>query len=225
MKPSVTRMALNLLVLALLVAGLAGCERSAEVREVETTEPIPTSVATQAVREQETAMPGETVVSAVTPPAEGSGTVVAVTQPPAAVTSTAVAQATPVPTQEAPAPTQASTTGQQGEIVWHTVQRDETLTSIAQRYGMTWQTLAQANGLTNPNQIYVGQKLKIPTGSSGSPASGTTGCRIRHTVKQGEWVWQIARNYGVSPYDILTANGLTIQTADTIYAGMVLCIP
>jgi hypothetical protein len=38
-------------------------------------------------------------------------------------------------------------------------------------------------------------------------------------------VWQIARNYGVSPYDILAANGLTIQGANTIYPGKVLCIP
>jgi LysM repeat protein len=57
------------------------------------------------------------------------------------------------------------------------------------------------------------------------PSSGTTGCRIRHTVQKGEWVWQIARNYGVSPYDILAANGLTIQSASIIYPGTVLCIP
>jgi LysM repeat protein len=110
--------------------------------------------------------------------------------------------------------------------VWHTVQPGETLSSIARRYGTTWQAIAQANNLSNPNQIYVGQKLKIPTGSSGgSTAGSTSGCRIKHTVKQGEWVWQIARNYGVSPYDILAANGLTIGTANTIYAGTVLCIP
>jgi LysM repeat protein len=44
-------------------------------------------------------------------------------------------------------------------------------------------------------------------------------------VKQGEWVWQIARDYGVSPYDILAANGLTIKSANTVYPGTVLCIP
>jgi LysM repeat protein len=93
------------------------------------------------------------------------------------------------------------------------------------RYGTTWQAVAQANSLSNPNQIYVGQKLKIPTTSSGSSGGTASGCRIRHTVKQGEWVWQIARNYGASPYDILAANGLTIQSANTIYPGMVLCIP
>jgi LysM repeat protein len=38
-------------------------------------------------------------------------------------------------------------------------------------------------------------------------------------------VWQIARNYGVSPYDILASNGLTIQSANNIQPGIVLCIP
>ena len=63
------------------------------------------------------------------------------------------------------------------------------------------------------------------SGSSGGSTGGTLGCRIRHTVQNGEWVWQIARNYGVSPYDILAVNGLTIQSAQTIYPGTVLCIP
>jgi LysM repeat protein len=202
MKPSYARIALYLLVMALLVAGLAGCERRAEVREVDTIEPAATGAAP-----------------------EMAGTVVAVTQPPAAETSAPEAEATAVPSEEATAGTEPETSEPEGSVIWHTVQRDETLSSIARRYGTTWQTIVQANGLVNPNQIYVGQKLKIPTGSTGSSTSGATGCRIKHTVKQGEWVWQIARNYSVSPYDILAANGLTIQTANTIYAGMVLCIP
>lgn len=227
MKSSYARKALYLLVLVLLVASLAGCERRAEEREVETTEPVATSEATQEEGEQPTVMPGETVVSAVTPTSQAIGTVVAVTQPPAAETSAPEigTEATPVPTEQAPA-TAEPPPSQEGGVVWHTVQRGETLASIARRYGTTWQAISQANDLVNPNQIYVGQKLKIPSGSTGSSESGgATGCRIRHTVKSGEWVWQIARNYGVSPYDILAANNLTIQTANTIYAGMVLCIP
>jgi LysM repeat protein len=228
MKASYASKALYFLVLVLLVAGLAGCERRAEEREVETREPVATSEATQEAGEQQTAMPGETVVSAVTPTSQEIGTVVSVTQPPAAETSVPGpgTEATPVPTEQAPATAEPESSAQQSGVVWHTVQRGETLASIGRRYGTTWQAISQANDLVNPNQIYVGQKLKIPSGSTGSSASsGATGCRIRHTVKSGEWVWQIARNYGVSPYDILAANGLTIQTANTIYAGMVLCIP
>jgi LysM repeat protein len=44
----------------------------------------------------------------------------------------------------------------------HTVAPGETLYSIANRYGTTTQAIAQANGITNPNQIYVGQVLYLP---------------------------------------------------------------
>lgn len=218
-------MGVYLLVLALLAVGLAACDRSAEVREPEPVEvgetPATTEPASGGVT---TPVPGETVVSAVTPvgatPAGAAEpTIVSVGETP----SVPQAQATAAPAPAAEATAQAAPLPAQGEIV-HTVQPGETLSSIARRYGTTWQAVAQANGLVNPNQIYAGQKLKVPT-SSGSSSGGTTGCRIRHTVKQGEWVWQIARQYGASPYDILASNGLSIQTANTIYPGTVLCIP
>ena len=44
----------------------------------------------------------------------------------------------------------------------HTVVPGETLYSIANRYGTTAQDIAMANGLANPNQIYVGQVLYLP---------------------------------------------------------------
>ncbi len=168
------------------------------------------------------------MVSAVTPlPQTTAGVAEQPTLVPVgvtAVTAEPLPTSQPVATVAPPAPTASSGST---DVIWHTVQPGETLYSIAQRYGTTWQAIAQANGIVNPNQIYVGQKLKIPTagGTSGGSSGGTTGCRIQHTVQRGEWVWQIARNYGVSPYDILAANGMTIQSANTIYAGQVLCIP
>jgi LysM repeat protein len=131
-----------------------------------------------------------------------------------AATAVSVATAVPVLTPVPPS----------GQMIVHVVQPGETLYSIAYRYGTTVDAIAKANGITNPNQIYAGQKLNVPTSSGGS-SGGSTGCRIRHTVKSGEWVWQIARNYGVDPYAILAANGMTVQTANTIYPGLVLCIP
>nr|WP_305955393.1 LysM domain-containing protein [Klebsiella grimontii] len=41
----------------------------------------------------------------------------------------------------------------------HVVQYGETLSSIATKYGTTYQALAQRNGLSNPNLIYPGQVL------------------------------------------------------------------
>jgi len=48
----------------------------------------------------------------------------------------------------------------------HIVQRGETLSLIAARYGTTWQAIAQANRLANPNLIRVGQRLTIPARST-----------------------------------------------------------
>jgi LysM repeat protein len=225
-----------LVVSVLLVVALGACARSVEEREATEATPVATAVSSGS---ESAPVAGETVVSAVTsvsqtPGAEAQPTLATGEQPtaevqpttaPAAGTSVATQpQPTAVPVATAAPPPAAS--GQTGEI-WHTVQRAETLSSVARRYGTTWQVIAQANGIVNPNQIYVGQKLKIPTsgGASAGSSGGTSGCRVRHTVRPGEWVWQIARNYGVSPYDILAANGLTIQSANTIYAGTVLCIP
>ncbi len=46
--------------------------------------------------------------------------------------------------------------------VWYTVQAGDTLTSIAARYGVDWHALAQANGISYPYIIYVGQRIYIP---------------------------------------------------------------
>ena len=43
----------------------------------------------------------------------------------------------------------------------YTVRRGDTLSGIANRYGTTWQKLQKMNSLSNPNWIYLGQKLNI----------------------------------------------------------------
>ncbi len=44
----------------------------------------------------------------------------------------------------------------------HVVQRGETIYTIARKYGVSPQALLQANGISNPNRILVGQVLVIP---------------------------------------------------------------
>lgn len=45
--------------------------------------------------------------------------------------------------------------------IYYTVKKGDTLSTIAERYGTTYQNIAKLNGISNPNKIYVGQKLKI----------------------------------------------------------------
>ena len=44
----------------------------------------------------------------------------------------------------------------------YVVQPGESLSDIARRYGMDWQTLAQMNGIIDANRVYAGQTLVVP---------------------------------------------------------------
>jgi LysM repeat protein len=50
----------------------------------------------------------------------------------------------------------------------HSVQRGETLSHVARRYGLSVQQLMIMNGLTNPNHVYIGQQLQVVGGSTPS---------------------------------------------------------
>lgn len=54
----------------------------------------------------------------------------------------------------------------QGAEAVYTVQKGDTLSGIAAKYGTTYQKIAAYNGITNPNLIRVGQKIKIPATSA-----------------------------------------------------------
>ncbi|MEO7397659.1 MAG: LysM domain-containing protein, partial [Ilumatobacteraceae bacterium] len=45
---------------------------------------------------------------------------------------------------------------------FHVIQSGETLFQIAETYGLSYAELAAYNGITNPDDIQAGQKLKIP---------------------------------------------------------------
>ena len=62
----------------------------------------------------------------------------------------------------------------------HVVQRGDILSRIAQRYGLSLQQIMALNGISNPNHVYVGQRLLVVGGSSSqgadltyAPAAGT----------------------------------------------------
>jgi hypothetical protein len=50
--------------------------------------------------------------------------------------------------------------------IYHYVRYGETLSSIGRLYGVNPYAIARANGLANPNCIYAGQVLLIPSGYS-----------------------------------------------------------
>jgi LysM repeat protein len=123
-----------------------------------------------------------------------------------------------------PAPRDGIVTARKNENT-HVVQAGENLYRIAFRYGITVISLAQANGITNPTQLGVGQEIVIPGGSDdlvvvGSlpPVTGQT-----HVVQIGETLSGIARRYDLSIWLLARANSLT--NPSLVVPGQVLVIP
>jgi LysM repeat protein len=103
----------------------------------------------------------------------------------------------------------------QGETI-HVVEWGETLELIAARYGVTVEAVMAANGLTDPDFVYVGQRLIIP-------ASDRSGSGGQHVVAPGETLTSIAIRYGTTLAALASANGL--RDTDMIYVGQVLKVP
>lgn len=58
--------------------------------------------------------------------------------------------------------------GANPDMAWtvYVVKRGDTLSQIAAKFGCTVAQIMRANAIKNPNRIYVGQRLKIPTAGS-----------------------------------------------------------
>lgn len=98
----------------------------------------------------------------------------------------------------------------------HVVQRGESLSRIASRYGTSIGALQAANGLASPDHLKVGQRLTIPAG--GAVAGG----RTTHTVRAGETLGKIARRYGTTVAALRQANRIS---GNLIQPSQVLVIP
>lgn len=115
-------------------------------------------------------------------------------------------------------PQAASAAPPQANPIIHVVCWGENLTGIAVRYGTTIQAIMNANGLANPNRIYAGQRLIIPTASTPAPVNNCA-----YIVRAGDSLSGIAYLYGVSVNSIVQANN--ILNPNRIYAGQRLAIP
>jgi membrane-bound lytic murein transglycosylase D len=98
----------------------------------------------------------------------------------------------------------------------HVVQRGETLSRIASRYGVTVEALVQANGLRSADTLSVGQRLAIPPVGSSSSEPRT------HRVRAGDSLSKLATSYGTTVRALMDLNGLR---STVIQIGQVLRIP
>lgn len=112
------------------------------------------------------------------------------------------------------------------EYIYHTVKYGEYLGNIAYHYGVSVHDILEANPhIHNPNLIYYGTVLAIPTGHTGIivQPQPVPSCRYHHYVRYGENLSSLGAWYGVSPYRIAEVNH--IYNLNHIYSGQYLCIP
>ena len=98
-----------------------------------------------------------------------------------------------------------------GQIGIHIISEGETLSEIAEMFGISTNTIIWANDLKNTS-IKVGQELII------LPISG-----VRHTVKRGDTLQSIAKSYKADLDDVLSYNDLT-SNAD-LKIGDIVIVP
>ena len=98
----------------------------------------------------------------------------------------------------------------------YTVQKGDTLYSIARKFNTSVDELKRLNNL-NSNTLYVGQELIVKE----TPSSDLDNF-ITYTVKRGDSLWKIANDYNISVSDLISFNNLN-NTMLTI--GQTLLIP
>jgi LysM repeat protein len=124
-----------------------------------------------------------------------------------------------IPSTAAPSP---GTPGTGGTTTVHIVQPGETMFRIALLYNTTVEAISQANGISNPWFIYVGQQLTIPVGPGGG--GNVPGVPSRtYVVQAGDTLYSIAMRLNTTVQALMVANNLS--NPNTIYVGQVLVLP
>ena len=102
-----------------------------------------------------------------------------------------------------------------GAAAIHVVRSGDTLGRIAAANRTSVAALAAANGLADPDRIYVGQRLTIPDGAA-PPSGAAPGRPPSHVVDPGDTLLSIARRYGIDPAVLVAANGIV---GERLYRG------
>lgn len=101
------------------------------------------------------------------------------------------------------------------EFQWYTVQKGDTLSELALRFGLSIATIKSSNQLRS-DRLQIGQKLKIL--QTNSPSTSFQ----MHTVARGDTLSEIANTYGISTDSLKKYNQLR---HDRILIGQKLRIP
>lgn len=95
----------------------------------------------------------------------------------------------------------------------YTVQRGDTLSEIAQRFGIPLEEIARTNHVANVHRIRVGETLKIRKKE------------IPYVVRHGDTLQKIAQKHGLDPDEIVAHNRELSRHNYTIFPGQTLLLP
>lgn len=98
------------------------------------------------------------------------------------------------------------------DLIVYTVQKGDSIYSIAKENNVSPESIISSNGLMNPSQLVVGQTLIIPVSEK------------KYTVKSGDTIYSISGQFGVSQNAIFSANP-GIGSSGRVYQGQVIVIP
>lgn len=96
------------------------------------------------------------------------------------------------------------------------VQRGNTLSGIARRYGTTVRELVTINSIRNPNLIFIGQDIRVPIKSNMQSDVYDLG-HIIYTVKAGNTLSELALEFNTTVDSIARLNN--IRNVNLIYIG------
>lgn len=105
----------------------------------------------------------------------------------------------------------------------HMVKSGDTLYELSKKYGVPLQKIIDANPqISDPNQLTVGQKVKIPA----EPIQVPNNDQIihKHVVKQGDSLWKLSKAWGVTLKDMIDANP-QLKNPNALLVGEVVNIP
>jgi len=215
---------LSILAIALFVFTFSACTRSAS------TPPATTEEGDATGPQSETQATMDAVRSAIltqtAQAAEGGA--------PTPTPTEAPSEAQETPSSDGTADAAGATATPLGQEIEYTVQAGDWIFKIAREFNVDPQDIIDLNNLGTSTPLMPGMVLKIPVQGTttinptvvgtpatetGTPTSGST----VHVVQPGEWIWQIARLYGVDPQAIIDANNLT--SPSNISPGDELIIP
>jgi LysM repeat protein len=145
-------------------------------------------------------------------------------------TLTPVASETPIVVE--PVAQQAPVEAAPPQIIVYVVRYGDTLSSIAARYRVPTRDLARFNNIVNPNLVYVGQVLHIPTAGSIPPPAPPTATSLPPTpippqqlyrVQPGDNLYRLSIRFNVPLALLIQVNGIADPTR--IFVGQILIIP